>query len=771
MIFVGISIMFCLALAFVVFFNRTQRRKLEQKEWELAQERQLTERLQQVDKLKDQFLANTSHELRTPLQGILGISEFLYDDAGVITPEELRENLSIAIASGRRLSSLVNDLLDFSKLKNYDIELHLRPVHVKTLAEVVLRNNAPLAKGKDLQLLNDLPEDLPAIYGDEDRLQQILYNLIGNAIKFTEEGYVKVGSWKPEVGSFVRPLGQEEDRPKSERGSEDRLPNDTEADKTSEETVVFFVEDTGIGIPGDKRDHIFLEFEQADGSISRAFTGTGLGLSISKKLVELHGGKMWVESEVGKGSRFYFTLPLSAEESLQPEAPFIAGDADRKPQTEIPHHLETGIPGNRATEQPGNRATGQETDKINILVVDDEPINQKVLSNHLSSERYQLTQAMNGEQALLALERETTFGLVILDVMMPRMSGYEVCEKIRRRYLPSELPVIMVTAKNQVRDLVEGFAQGANDYLAKPFSKEKFLARVKTQLDLHRINELTSKFVPVEFLRSLGRERITEVMLGDHIEREVTVLFTDIREYTTMSESMTPEENFRFVNDVIGRLGSLIPDYNGFVNQYLGDAIMAIFPDQPEHALRAAIALRQAIQQYNESSGQPVQIGVGFHLGPLIMGIIGDRRRMDAASISDTVNTASRIESLTKYYGANILLSEDCLDKIPDPARYHLRFLGRVIVKGKQKALALYECYDGDRPALLEGKKTEAQRFRRAVDDYFQKEFPRAAAAFREILQNVPDDRVAQLYLRKTEQLILHGVPEGWTGVERLEWK
>ncbi len=495
-----------------------EQEKLQQREKELEQERILNEQLQRVDQLKDQFLANTSHELRTPLQGIIGLSETLYDQEDNL---EKQENLSMITSSGKRLNSLVNDLLDFSKLKNFDIELMRRPVDLRVLADIVLKNNRPLLQGKDLQMINDIPAELPPVDGDENRLQQVLYNLLGNAIKFTEQGYVRVQAQEIEDGEM--------------EGLEVR------------------VEDTGIGIPENKMDAIFQEFEQGDGSISREFAGTGLGLSISKKLVELHGGKMWVESTVGKGSTFFFTLPLSKEKATT-----------LVPAKEVSKIIHQAVP---IADSGKKTAAAQNGNAVRILVVDDEPINQQVLKNHLSGQDFQLTQAMNGEEAIKALKGiEQPFDLVLLDIMMPRMSGYEVCQKIREKFLPSELPVIMITAK----DLVQGLALGANDYLAKPFTKEEFLARVNTQLDLHRINEVTGKFVPNEFLRSLGRERITEVMLGDQTEKEVTVLFSDIRDYTTLAEGMTPQENFKFINAINTRMGPIIQKNNGFVNQYLG---------------------------------------------------------------------------------------------------------------------------------------------------------------------------------------------------------
>lgn len=254
---------------------------------------------------------------------------------------------------------------------------------------------------------------------------------------------------------------------------------------------------------------------------------------------------------------------------------------------------------------------------------------------------YQLTQAMNGKEALKLLEKGQRFDLVLLDIMMPHMSGYEICQKIREKYLPSELPVLMVTAKNQIADLVQGLDTGANDYIAKPFSKDEFLARVKTHLHLHQINRVTNRFVPTAFLKALGKSTLTEIRLGDQTEENVTVFFSDIRSYTTLAETMTPKENFRFVNAYAGRMGPIIQQNNGFVNQYLGDGIMAIFQQNPLDGLSAAIEMQAKIRSYNEErkkqGRQPLRVGMGLHTGSLIMGIIGDEDRTDAATISDTV--------------------------------------------------------------------------------------------------------------------------------------
>src|SRR5205809_2277303 len=170
---------------------------------------------------------------------------------------------------------------------------------------------------------------------------------------------------------------------------------------------------------------------------------------------------------------------------------------------------------------------------------------------------------------------------------------------------------------------------------------------------MRRVYEITAKFVPYEFIGSLGHSVITDVKLGDQVEKNVTVLFTDIRDYTSLSERMTPEQNFQFVSSYNERMGPIIRNHNGFINQYLGDAIMALFPESAERSLTAAIEMQQSIREFNAAHRarnlQAIKMGIGMHTGPLIMGITGDTNRLDATTISDAVNTASRIESLTKY--------------------------------------------------------------------------------------------------------------------------
>jgi two-component system sensor histidine kinase ChiS len=211
------------------------------------------------------------------------------------------------------------------------------------------------------------------------------------------------------------------------------------------------------------------------------------------------------------------------------------------------------------------------------LIVDDEPVNLQVLVNHLSLQNYAITQASNGIEALATIENGFKPDLILLDVMMPRMTGYEVCQKIRQQFPANELPVVMLTAKNQVSDLVIGLNVGANDYLTKPISKHELLARIKTHLQLSNINIAYSRFVPHEFLKLLNKESIIEVQLGDQVQKDMSILFSDIRNFTTLSERMTPTENFQFINSYLSRMEPAIRENHGFIDKYIGDGIMALF--------------------------------------------------------------------------------------------------------------------------------------------------------------------------------------------------
>lgn len=397
------------------------------------------ERLSKLDSIKNDFLANTSHELRTPLNGIIGLTEGLIESAKErLSSKDLRV-LSLVIASSKRLTSLVNDVLDFSKMKHQDLKLNRKPVSIWQVTEFVISLSRPMIGSKPAKLSNDISQKLPNVDADENRLQQILHNLIGNAIKFTDSGEIKIYA--------------------------------VEAD----DKIKITVSDTGIGIPKEKQETIFKSFEQIDSGADRQYGGTGLGLSITKKLVELHGGTIGINSQENKGSELYFYLPVHKTRTQ-------STPTERVHSTPEPSSLEE-----HAESIGSERSSDKAENGFHVLAVDDEPVNLEVICNQLTNMGHRVTTAQDGKAALSKLQNEGPFNLAILDVMMPRMTGFDLCRSIREKYSAADLPVVFLTAKTGSDELLAGFDSGGNDFLTKPFDSKELKVRVDAHLTIQML--------------------------------------------------------------------------------------------------------------------------------------------------------------------------------------------------------------------------------------------------------------------------------------------
>jgi two-component system sensor histidine kinase ChiS len=477
-----------------------------------------------VDRMKDEFLANTTHELSTPLNGIVGIVESLVDGAaGPVTPAQ-KYNLSMVQYSATRLANLVNDILDFARIKNSDIALVKRSIDIHPLVDMILMISKPLAGNRGIRMANRVPRDLVRTFGDENRIQQILQNLVGNAIKFTENGSVEVEACV--AGNFIE----------------------------------ICVVDTGIGIPDDKLEAVFDSFVQADGSISRIYGGTGLGLAITKKLVELHGGTIRAESRINEGSRFIFTLPVFNPATMEDDP--AVGESSLISSALI-HDIAPQNPDAMELMNPGKGS--------HLLIVDDDPVNLQVMTNHLSAFGYRITAAACGEDAFMSVERDRP-DLMLLDVMMPRISGYDVCRKLREQFNHGELPIIMVTAKRLVSDLVAGFDAGANDYLVKPFGKRELLARVNTMLRLREATRDRENLLVMEQELDIA-QLVQKNVLGD------PATFASM-EQCEIDVVYIPQNN---------KVGG---DYYN-VSQITPDCVSVVIADATGHGIQAALSTMQ----------------------------------------------------------------------------------------------------------------------------------------------------------------------------------
>lgn len=428
-------------------------------------------RLTQLDRLKDEFLTNISHELRTPLYGIIGIVDSLIDGSSGRFDDEILHDLSLVSISGRRLAALVNDLLDFSKLKHSDIPLALEPVNLYNIAQYAISIIHYLVRAKPIKIENRIGHEMFITYGDGNRLQQIFLNIVGNAVKFTDSGEITLSAgFEGENDNIIR----------------------------------VSIKDTGIGIKAEDISRIFESFEQLEGSIDRVHGGTGLGLAITRKLIELHGGTISVESVPGEGSEFHFTLPRY---SIAEMTSFVRPDqitADRDILSF--EYAESDI------VDKGGQIEG---DEAYIVVVDDEPVNVRVLVSQLGIEGYKVDSVNSGPELFDLIIESGVPDLILLDVMLPKMPGYDICRKLREEYSSHILPIVMLTAKTKPADIVNGLKAGANDYLSKPVEREELVARVKNLISMKKSVKIQGE---LEILRSeliLAREIQSTIMPGE----------------------------------------------------------------------------------------------------------------------------------------------------------------------------------------------------------------------------------------------------------------
>ena len=373
-----------------------------------------------------------------------------------------------------------------------------------------------------------------------------------------------------------------------------------------------------------------------------------------------------------------------------------------------------------------------------------------VLARQLGNEGFEVVKASSGAEALERV-KEGGFDIVLLDVMMPRMSGYEVCRIIRDELGNHELPIVLVTAKTQEQDLVDGFERGANDYIRKPFTKGELIARVHSHVREARTRRAIGRFVPREFLRLLGRKQVSDVQLGDQVERDISVLFSDIRDFTKLCESLSPDDTFRFINRCLERLGPEVRAHGGFIDKYIGDAIMALFPSSGADALRAAIAMQRAVDAFNadEPLAVPLAIGIGIHRGRTMLGTIGEEERMEATVVSDTVNVASRLEGLTKTYGARVIVSGSVAEEANEIG-LTLRPLGHVALKGRGIPVEVFEVLDADADGIRWAKVASLDAFAEGVSCHEAGAHDAARACFLRVLERCPEDRAAQQFINES---------------------
>lgn len=280
--------------------------------------------------------------------------------------------------------------------------------------------------------------------------------------------------------------------------------------------------------------------------------------------------------------------------------------------------------------------------------------------------------------------------------------------------------------------------------------------RQRLTQELLELNQANERFVPKQFLQLLDKKSIVEVEVGESVQQEMSILFANICCFSTLSQNMTLDETFKFINSYLAQMEPAILEHQGFIDKYIGDTIMALFSHSADDAVRAGVDLLQRLAQYNTTRQRrdrlPIQIGIGINTGNLMLGTVGGRSRLDSTAIGDAVNLASRMEGLTKTYGVSLLISHETFLRLDNPFEYDFRLVDRVAVKGKSQLVSVFEVFNGDPPDLRAGKLATKTQFEQALVNYYLQDWTAAARGFTACLKDNPRDRAAQIYLKRTQQ-------------------
>ncbi|MBU2513407.1 response regulator [bacterium] len=413
--------------------------ELQKKESELEQK---SLELAGLGRLKEEFLASVSGELQAPLQAVVSLTESLAQKFASSIPKEFSDSFQLVCFNCKRMSILIDNILDFTRLTHNRLHLNLGQFRVHSLVDSVIELSELDAIHRSIHLINKVSCSFPMVIGDKKRSYQVLYNLIENAIKFSNGGLIEISAVKD--GNHAK----------------------------------ISITDTGIGIEKQFQKTIFKDFEKLVHWEERQNTGLGLGLSIAKKLIEIQGGNIWLNSTVDMGSSFSFSLPLAECSSSSKES---------RTHSEVPGLLSDKT--HVVSEENYCDSKADDSGFTRIWIIDDDPVNQQIVSGFLSSDHVRISSYYEESEPLENISSGNIPDLILLDVLMPQTSGFELCRKIRDQFSMTELPIIFLTAKNSISDLVEAFSLGANDFIVKPFLRDELVSRVNSQLHQSRINK------------------------------------------------------------------------------------------------------------------------------------------------------------------------------------------------------------------------------------------------------------------------------------------
>jgi signal transduction histidine kinase/CheY-like chemotaxis protein len=612
--------------------------------------RQQAERLLEVDRIKTEFFQNVSHEFRTPLTLMIGPLE-----SAVNQLQDLPYSQSkIALRNSRRLLRLVNQLLDLQRFDAGRMQPSFRPCDLVLFCQQTVEAFQPYCEKKGINLATYF-QDCPQIYLDLERFDKVLYNLLSNAMKFTPpEGTITVS---------VEPAGN---------------------------YCCLQVKDSGIGIRPEQIPHLFERFRQAEGSTNRSYEGSGLGLALVKELVDLHQGRISVDSVYGEGTTFMIWLPtgthhLPGDQVLEVPAELNA----RRAAVELAD-VEVEISEDEATDssnsEPQETISVAESELIDncILVVDDNPDLRRYVSRILRQMNFNVVTASNGSEGFDQAKRYRP-EVIITDLMMPLVSGLDLIRMIREQEDLKGTPTILLTAKADEDTRIEGVERGADAYVSKPFNDRELLAEVRNLRSLkeneRRVAELNRYLTESVLKRFLPPPMVEKAASGDLIldlnpePRVITILFTDLVGFTRLSNVLQARRIAELLNEYLAEMTQAVFATGGTVDKFIGDAVMAIYgaPEElppAEQVKRAIAAARQMLRSLadlnqrwekmgivNYKTIPPVRFRCGIHQGSAVVGMFGAKERADYTAIGPSVNIASRLQEAA--HPNSILVSDE----------------------------------------------------------------------------------------------------------------
>ena len=615
------------------------------------------EKLRELDQLKSQFFANVSHELRTPLtMSLAPLESILSGEKGEIS-QDANKYLEIVHQNSLRLLKLINDLLDFSKVEAGKMKLKVVENDIVKLAQILLTSVDSWAERSQIAVEFAAEAGVPKVHFDKDKIEKVILNLLSNAIKFSRPG----GKINLRISRI-------------------------------DEKVRVTVSDNGIGIQDDDLRKVFERFSQLDSSTSGGHRGTGIGLSLAKELVELHNGKIWVESERGKGSTFSFEFPIGKEhfdQALLDQGPVDVkapvrdegGDQAEIKSEEVAKGkiaLQMSDLDSGKTDEPRDEIAISKEGAPKVLIVEDH-VDLRTFVADLLSKDYEVHTAADGEEGITRI-RQVMPSLVISDVMMPKKDGYQLTKEVREDPAIRHIPIILLTARADVGMKIEGLLQGANDYLTKPFNSKELLVRVANLIRMRQMEKQLAEYS--KELEMKVQEQVEEIQRKARLEKylapqvvesilesgefqmavatrkKLTFMFTDIRGFTDLSDSLEPEETTTILNHYLSEMTQIIFAHGGTIDKFLGDGIMLFFGDpipQDDHALRAvncARAMNERLEELQKewfpAGGRELLIGTGINSGYATVGNFGSADRMEYTAIGNQVNLAARLQTLAE---------------------------------------------------------------------------------------------------------------------------